>query len=71
VRSSAGPAAAVFGLRRGGGPPAIRHTLRVGGLAINILALHIVDHDLAAQFFNERFRAAIAYYPYCDISRQR
>jgi dienelactone hydrolase len=31
-------------------------------------ALHaVVDHDLAAQFFAERFRAAIAYYPYCDI----
>jgi len=30
-------------------------------------ALHVVDHDLAAQFFPERFRAAIAYYPYCDI----
>jgi dienelactone hydrolase len=25
------------------------------------------DHSLAAQFFKERFRAAIAYYPYCDI----
>ena len=25
------------------------------------------DRDLAAQFFKERFRAAIAYYPYCDI----
>ena len=30
-------------------------------------ALHAVDHGLAAQFFTERFRAAIAYYPYCDI----
>src|SRR6516165_9787623 len=30
-------------------------------------ALHAVDRDLAAQFFPERFRAAIAYYPYCDI----
>jgi dienelactone hydrolase len=31
-------------------------------------ALHLMDHDsLAAQFFTERFRAAIAYYPYCDI----
>jgi dienelactone hydrolase len=30
-------------------------------------ALHAVDHDPAAQFFTERFRAAIAYYPYCDI----
>jgi dienelactone hydrolase len=29
-------------------------------------ALH-ADHDPAAQFFKERFRAAIAYYPYCDI----
>jgi len=30
-------------------------------------ALHAVDHDQVAQFFKERFRAAIAYYPYCDI----
>jgi dienelactone hydrolase len=31
-------------------------------------ALHLMDHDsVAAQFFTERFRAAIAYYPYCDI----
>jgi len=31
-------------------------------------ALHLMDHDsLAAQFYTERFRAAIAYYPYCDI----
>ena len=30
-------------------------------------ALHAVDHDPAAQFFAERFRAVIAYYPYCDI----
>jgi len=30
-------------------------------------ALHAVDRDLAAQFFPERFRAAIAYYPYCEI----
>jgi dienelactone hydrolase len=30
-------------------------------------ALHAVDHDPAAQFFTERFRAVIAYYPYCDI----
>jgi dienelactone hydrolase len=31
-------------------------------------ALHLMDHDsLAAQFFTERFRAAIVYYPYCDI----
>jgi len=31
-------------------------------------ALHLMDHDsLAAQFFKEWFRAAIAYYPYCDI----
>ena len=31
-------------------------------------ALHLMDHDSpAAQFFSERFRAAIAYYPYCDI----
>jgi dienelactone hydrolase len=31
-------------------------------------ALHAVDHDPAAQFLKERFRAVIAYYPYCDIS---
>ena len=30
-------------------------------------ALHAVDHDPAAQFYAERFRAVIAYYPYCDI----
>jgi dienelactone hydrolase len=30
-------------------------------------ALHIIDRDLGAQVFTERFRAAIAYYPYCDI----
>jgi dienelactone hydrolase len=30
-------------------------------------ALHVMDHDRAAQFLRERFRAAIAYYPYCDI----
>jgi dienelactone hydrolase len=31
-------------------------------------ALHLMDHDSpAAQFFTERFRAAIVYYPYCDI----
>ena len=30
-------------------------------------ALDAVDRDLAAQFFTERFRAAIAYYPYCEI----
>ena len=32
-------------------------------------ALHaVVDGSLAAQFFKERFRAAVAYYPYCDAS---
>jgi len=30
-------------------------------------ALYTVDRDLAAQYFNERFRAAIAYYPGCGI----
>jgi dienelactone hydrolase len=30
-------------------------------------ALYAVDRDLAAQYFNERFRAAIAYYPGCAI----
>src|SRR6266852_236867 len=30
-------------------------------------ALHAVDRDLAAQFSAERFRVAIAYYPYCEI----
>jgi dienelactone hydrolase len=31
-------------------------------------ALHAVqDNNVAAQFLQERFRAAIAYYPYCDI----
>jgi len=32
-------------------------------------ALHaVVDGSQAAQFFKERFRAAVAYYPYCDAS---
>jgi dienelactone hydrolase len=32
-------------------------------------ALHaVVDHNLAAQSFDRRFRAAVAYYPYCDAS---
>jgi dienelactone hydrolase len=32
-------------------------------------ALHaVVDHNSAAQSFEGRFRAAIAYYPYCDAS---
>ena len=35
----------------------------MGGAA----ALYAVDHDLAAQYFKERFRAAIAYYPGCGI----
>jgi len=30
-------------------------------------ALYAVDRDLAAQYFNERFHAAIAYYPGCGI----
>jgi dienelactone hydrolase len=30
-------------------------------------ALHAVDHHPAEQFFAEGFRAAVAYYPYCDI----
>ena len=30
-------------------------------------ALYAVDRDLAAQYFKERFRAAIAYYPVCGI----
>ena len=36
----------------------------MGGLAV----LNAVDRDLAAQYFNERFRAAIAYYPGCGIA---
>jgi dienelactone hydrolase len=28
----------------------------------------VVDGNLAAQFFKERFRAVVAYYPYCDAS---
>src|SRR5262249_22755272 len=35
----------------------------MGGLAM----LYAVDRGLAAQYFNERFRAAIAYYPGCAI----
>ena len=30
-------------------------------------AIYAVDRDLAAQYFRERFRAAIAYYPGCGI----
>ncbi|HEY1436440.1 MAG TPA: dienelactone hydrolase family protein, partial [Casimicrobiaceae bacterium] len=33
----------------------------MGGIA----ALYGVDYDMAAQYFSERFRAAIAYYPNC------
>jgi dienelactone hydrolase len=35
----------------------------MGGFA----ALYAVDRDLAAQYFEERFRAAIAYYPSCGV----
>ena len=35
----------------------------MGGLA----ALYAVERGLAAQYFNERFRAAIAYYPNCGV----
>jgi dienelactone hydrolase len=35
----------------------------MGGLAV----LNVGDRDLAAQYFNERFRAAIAFYPGCGI----
>jgi dienelactone hydrolase len=35
----------------------------MGGLAV----LNAVDRDLAAQYFDERFRAAIAYYPGCGF----
>jgi dienelactone hydrolase len=31
-------------------------------------ALHLVNHDPAAPFATERFRAVVAYYPYCDIA---
>ena len=30
-------------------------------------AFYAVDRDLTAQYFNERFRAAVAYYPGCSI----
>jgi dienelactone hydrolase len=30
-------------------------------------ALHLVNHDPAPAFATERFRAVVAYYPYCDI----
>jgi len=33
-----------------------------GGTALNV----VMDGNPVAQFFKERFRAAIAYYPYCD-----
>ena len=29
--------------------------------------LYAIDHDLAAQYFDQRFRAAIAYYPGCVV----
>jgi dienelactone hydrolase len=29
--------------------------------------LHVVDRDLAARHSGQQFRAAIAYYPLCDI----
>ena len=35
----------------------------MGGFAV----LYAVDRDLAAQYFRDRFRAAVAYYPGCDI----
>ena len=35
----------------------------MGGASV----LYAVDHDLVAQYFEERFRAAIAYYPGCRI----
>src|SRR5499427_3429240 len=35
----------------------------MGGAA----ALYAVDRDLVAQYFEERFRAAIAYYPNCGV----
>ena len=35
----------------------------MGGAA----ALYAVDRDLVAQYFNERFRAAIAYHPNCGV----
>jgi dienelactone hydrolase len=35
----------------------------LGGSAV----LYAVDRDLAAQYFKERFRAAIAYYPNCGV----
>jgi dienelactone hydrolase len=35
----------------------------MGGFA----ALYAVDRDSAAQYFRDRFRAAVAYYPDCDI----
>src|SRR6266851_4500871 len=35
----------------------------MGGFAV----LYAVNRDLAAQYFRDRFRAAIAYYPGCDI----
>jgi dienelactone hydrolase len=35
----------------------------MGGAA----ALYAVDRDLVAQYFSERFRAAIAYYPNCGV----
>src|SRR6516225_3209210 len=36
----------------------------MGGFAV----LYAVDRDSAAQYFRDRFRAAVAYYPGCDIA---
>ena len=35
----------------------------MGGFAV----LYAVDRDLAAQYFRDRFRAAVAFYPGCDL----
>ena len=37
----------------------------MGGIA----TLYAVDRDMAAQYFTERFRAAIAYYPACFLPK--
>src|SRR5262249_55351439 len=36
----------------------------MGGFSV----LYAVDRDLAAQYFKERFRAAVAYYPGCHLA---
>jgi hypothetical protein len=31
-------------------------------------SVYAIDHDLAAQYFSQGFRAAVAYYPVCGVA---